>query len=51
MCHIKCQLSLTKTTVRSFEITVEPEFNNHPFCQAKVVINARWLLKKGSDAT
>ena len=31
--------------------TVEPEFYNHPYCQAKVVINARWALKTGSDVT
>ena len=34
-----------------FTHTVEPEFYDHPFCQAKVVVNARWSLKTGSDVT
>ena len=34
-----------------FGDTVEPEFYDHPFCQAKVVVNARWSLKTGSDVT
>ena len=25
--------------------TVEPEFYDHPFCLAKVVVNARWSFK------